>query len=50
MQHIKSATDDEVIIRAVISMAKNLNLEVLAEGVETVDQLNFLKKYKGSVK
>ena len=44
IQHIHSATDDEVIIRAVISMAKNLNLEVLAEGVETIDQLNFLKK------
>jgi len=44
IQHIHSETDDEVIIRAVIAMAKNLNLEVLAEGVETSDQLNFLKK------
>jgi diguanylate cyclase (GGDEF)-like protein/PAS domain S-box-containing protein len=48
IQHIQSATDDEVIIRAVISMAKNLDLEVLAEGVETEDQLNFLKKYECS--
>jgi diguanylate cyclase (GGDEF)-like protein/PAS domain S-box-containing protein len=46
IQHIQSDTDDEVIIRAVIAMAKNLNLEVLAEGVETLDQLNFLKKYQ----
>lgn len=46
VQHVKSATDDEVIIRAVIAMAKSLNLEVLAEGVETQDQLNFLKKYE----
>lgn len=46
IQHIKSPTDDEVIIRAVIAMAKNLNLEVLAEGVETIDQLNFLKKHE----
>ena len=45
IQNIKSADDDEVIIRAVIAMAKNLNLEVLAEGVETEHQLNFLKKY-----
>ncbi len=44
IQHIQSKTDDEVIIRAVIAMAKSLNLEVLAEGVETPDQVNFLKK------
>ncbi|OAI48502.1 diguanylate cyclase [Gammaproteobacteria bacterium SCGC AG-212-F23] len=46
VQHIRSATDDEVIIRAIIAMAKNLNLEVLAEGVETEDQANFLKQYQ----
>ncbi len=46
IKHIHSPDDDEVIIRAIIAMAKNLNLEVLAEGVETRDQLNFLKKYE----
>lgn len=46
VQHIHSASDDEVIIRAIIAMAKSLNLEVLAEGVESIDQLNFLKKIK----
>lgn len=45
IQHIQSDHDDEAIVRAIISMAKNLNLEVLAEGVETIDQVNFLKKY-----
>ncbi|MES2218294.1 MAG: EAL domain-containing protein [Pseudomonadota bacterium] len=46
IQHIQFNSDDEAIIGAVIALAKNLNLEVLAEGVETTDQVNFLKKYK----
>ncbi len=45
IQNVQSATDDEVIIRAVIAMAKNLNLDVIAEGVETQYQLNFLKSH-----
>ncbi|HEX2548734.1 MAG TPA: EAL domain-containing protein, partial [Gammaproteobacteria bacterium] len=44
IQHIQSKSDDDVIVRAVIAMAKSLDLEVLAEGVETENQLNFLKK------
>lgn len=45
IKHIHSPKDDEVVIRAIIAMAKHLNLEVLAEGVETKEQVNFLKKY-----
>ncbi|MGD8594279.1 MAG: EAL domain-containing protein, partial [Gammaproteobacteria bacterium] len=36
-------TDSEVIVQAVIGLAKNLNLEVTAEGIETSAQLQFLK-------
>ncbi len=35
--------DSEVIVQAVIGLAKNLNLEVTAEGIETGPQLEFLK-------
>ena len=34
---------DKVIIRTIINTAHNLNLNVIAEGVETEDQLTFLK-------
>jgi EAL domain-containing protein (putative c-di-GMP-specific phosphodiesterase class I) len=36
--------DDAAIITAVISMARALNLRVIAEGVETEEQLAFLKR------
>ncbi|EKD70324.1 MAG: hypothetical protein ACD_46C00570G0008 [uncultured bacterium] len=46
IQNISHDRCDEVIIRAIISMAQSLNLEVLAEGVESQDQLKFLKSNK----
>jgi diguanylate cyclase (GGDEF)-like protein len=43
---IPSNPDDAVITRTVIAMAHGLSLNVIAEGVETAEQLAFLRKHR----
>ena len=43
IREVVSSRDDAEIVRAIVSLAHNLHLKVIAEGVETAEQLNFLR-------
>jgi diguanylate cyclase (GGDEF)-like protein/PAS domain S-box-containing protein len=45
VQNIASTTQDPRIVEAIINLGKNLHLRVVAEGVETAEQLTFLRKH-----
>jgi diguanylate cyclase (GGDEF)-like protein/PAS domain S-box-containing protein len=44
VQDMMSNSDDRAIIKAVISLARALNLKVIAEGVQTREQLSYLQE------
>lgn len=44
VQGIEGSEKDQAITKVIINLAKNLGIEVLAEGVETVSQMEFLNK------
>ena len=43
MRDATSDTDDAALVMAIITLAHNLRLKVIAEGVETEEQLKFLQ-------
>jgi EAL domain-containing protein (putative c-di-GMP-specific phosphodiesterase class I) len=45
IHNIPQNAEDNAIAEATIAMGKALNLSVVAEGVETVEQMNFLKEH-----
>jgi c-di-GMP phosphodiesterase len=42
IEDVTENTSNQGIVRAIISMARNLGIETLAEGVETLEQVDFL--------
>ncbi len=44
IRNLPSASEDKAITEAIISMGKTLSLTVVAEGVETEEQMNFLRE------
>jgi diguanylate cyclase (GGDEF)-like protein len=44
VRDLETDASDAVMVRTIIDLAKNFNLNVIAEGVETLAQLNFLKE------
>ena len=45
IQHLPHNTNDAAIVEAVISLGKALGLQVIAEGVETKEQADFLEEH-----
>jgi EAL domain-containing protein (putative c-di-GMP-specific phosphodiesterase class I) len=46
VRQISTAGDDTTIVKAVIGMARSLKLRVIAEGVETLEEVAFLRAYR----
>ncbi|KZL90374.1 sensor domain-containing protein [Clostridium magnum] len=49
LDNIVLNSNEELIAKTIIKLAKKMKLDVVAEGVETPDQLNFLKKQKCNI-
>lgn len=45
LQETNNTVKSKTILKMIISLAKSLNMEVITEGVETIEQVNFLAEY-----
>ncbi|MEE4378961.1 MAG: EAL domain-containing protein [Candidatus Competibacteraceae bacterium] len=46
VQNLGVSQKDEAIINSILALAHNLGLDVVAEGVETTEQLQYLRQYR----
>jgi EAL domain-containing protein (putative c-di-GMP-specific phosphodiesterase class I) len=44
VKDVPGDSEDEIIVSAIVTLAHNLRMECIAEGVETQEQLDFLKR------
>jgi diguanylate cyclase (GGDEF)-like protein/PAS domain S-box-containing protein len=45
VEHLATDAEDAAIVRTVIALGRNLGLKVVAEGVETAEQMQFLREH-----
>jgi len=46
VRDIMADTDDRAIVKTIVALSKSLGIKTIAEGVETAEQMEFLKKSK----
>lgn len=46
VRDIMADTDDRAIVKTIVALSKSLGIKTIAEGVETLEQMEFLKKSK----
>jgi len=43
VRHVSTSADDATLVATIVQMGQNMNMDVVAEGVENEEQLNFLQ-------
>ena len=46
VSELEKNTDDQAIVQAILGLASNLNIKIIAEGIETPQQQQFLKNHQ----